>query len=105
MKQQLAEIAFLTPDAEASTLRFPLAVFFVWVNRTQSVSGSAVLHWYRRCVIAKLSVRHSAAVDLERSESVEKTWTTVPCTWRTKTEDTNHQELARALVVLGVASM
>ena len=55
-------------------------------NSARSVSGSSVLHWYRRYVIAKLSVHHSAAVDLERSESDEKTWTTVPSTMRIKRE-------------------
>ena len=85
--------AFLTPDAEeavcaASTLRFYLTVFCIWKNSTRSFSGSAVLHWYRRHVTAKLSVRHSGAADLERSKCDDKTWTTVPSTMTTKREDT-----------------
>ena len=83
----------MTPDAKeavctASMLMLYLTVFFVWVDSARSVSVSAVLHWYRRCVTAKLSVRHSAAVDLESRESDEKTWTTVPSTMTTKKVDT-----------------
>ena len=81
--------AFLTPDAEqavctASTLRFYFTLFFVWVYSARSVSGSAVLHWYRRYATAKLSVRHPAALEFERSEADEKTWTTFPSTMRIK---------------------
>ena len=72
----------------ASTLRFYLTVFLVWVYSARSVSGSAVLHWYRRHSTAKLSVRHSAALDLERRESDEKTWTTVHKHNENKGEDT-----------------
>ena len=78
--------AFLTPSAEeavctAPMLRFYLTMFLVCVFSARSVSGSAVLHWYRR---QRSSVRHPAALGLERSESDEKTWTTVPSTMRMK---------------------
>ena len=49
---------------------------------------SAVLLWDKRHVTVKLFVRHSAAVDRERSGSDKKTWTTVLSTMRTKNEDT-----------------
>ena len=62
-----------------------------------------MLHWYKSYVIAKLSVHHSAAVDLERNESGEKTWTPVPSTVRIKGH--HHQELVRRLLRLEVASV
>ena len=42
-----------------------------------SFSGSVVLHWCRRHVTVESSARHIASVDLERSGSDDKTWTTM----------------------------
>ena len=89
---------FLTPDAErtactVSTLRLCLTLFLVWVYSTRSVSGSAVLHWYRRYVTVKLSVHHSAVVDFEQS------------TVRKKREGHDHQEMVRGLLMYEVVSM
>ena len=90
----------------ASTLLFHLTVFLIWVFSARSVPASAVLHWYTRYVSVQLSVRHSAAVDLERSGSDEKTWTTVPRTMRKKRKKGHdHQEQARDLLRIELGSM
>ena len=69
--------AVCTPSA----LMFHLIVFLFEFAVRGLLFGSVVLHWYRRHVTGvELSVRHSAAVDLGRNGSDEKTWTTVPST-------------------------
>ena len=59
---------------------------------------SVVPHWHRRHVTVESSVRHCAAVDLERSGCEEKTWTTVRRTMISFERGHDHPELVRGPV-------
>ena len=55
---------------------------------SSALGSSAVSYWYTRHVTMESSVRHIAAVDLERRGCEEKTWTTVRRKMEFLNEDT-----------------
>ena len=57
--------------------RVPLDSVLVWFAVRCLSFVSVVPHWHRGHVTVESSVRHCAAVDLERSGCEEKTWATV----------------------------
>ena len=68
----------------------PLDSLLVWiaVRCPSFVLCSVVLHWKRRRATVESSARRFAAVDLGRSGSDDKIWTTVRRTMRASKEDT-----------------
>ena len=72
----------------------PLDSVFVWFAVRCLSFVSVVPHWHRGHVTVESSVRHCAAVDLERSGCKEKTWTTVRRTMITFERGHDHPRAA-----------